>query len=181
MYGIGDKKRRILLDKQVPERKYTMTDDKVIEFKSQAEQASFTDALSELVRQGARQIIAQAVEAELSEFLSSYGDLKDKNGCQGVVRNGYLPQRTITTGVGEVEIQVPKVRDRTGSGIKFNSLLLPPYLKRSRRMEEVLPWLYLKGVSTGDFGEALSALLGAEAKGLSAATISRLKAKWREE
>ena len=97
------------------------------------------------------------------------------------MRNGYLPARTITTGVGEVEVQVPKVRDRTGSGIKFNSSLLPPYLKRARSVEEVLPWLYLKGVSTGDFAEALSALLGPEAKGLSAATISRLKAKWQEE
>ncbi len=137
-----------------------MTDDKVIEFKSQETQDSFTDALSELVRQGARQIIAQAVEAELSEFLSAYAELKDSAGRQGVVRNGYLPKRTITTGVGEVEIQVPKVRDRTGQGLKFNSLLLPPYLKRSRSVEEVLPWLYLKGVSTGDFSEALSALLG---------------------
>lgn len=158
-----------------------MTDDKVIEFKSQGEQESFTDALSELVRQGARQIIAQAVEAELQAFLSSYSDLKTESGHQGVVRNGYLPKRTITTGVGEVEIQVPKVRDRTDQGIKFNSLLLPPYLKRSRSVAELLPWLYLKGVSTGDFGEALSALLGSEAKGISAATIGRLKAKWKTE
>ncbi len=88
---------------------------------------------------------------------------------------------TIQTGVGEVEVQVPKVRDRSGSGIKFNSSLLPPYLKRSRSVEEVLPWLYLKGVSTGDFGEALSALLGADASGLSASTISRLEAKWNDE
>ena len=158
-----------------------MTDDKVIEFKSQAEQESFTDALSELVRQGARHIIAQAVESELEAFLSSYTDVKTESGHQGVVRNGYLPKRTITTGVGAVEIQVPKVRDRTGQGIKFNSLLLPPYLKRSRCVAELLPWLYLKGVSTGDFSEALSALLGAEAKGVSAATIGRLKAKWKDE
>ena len=158
-----------------------MTDDKVIEFKSQAEPESVTDALSELVRQGARQIIAQAVEAELQAFLSTYSEVKTESGHQGVVRNGYLPQRTITTGVGVVEIQVPKVRDRTGQGIKFNSLLLPPYLKRSRSVEELLPWLYLKGVSTGDFSEALSALLGSDAKGVSAATISRLKAKWRDE
>ena len=107
--------------------------------------------------------------------------LRDESGRQGVVRNGYLPARTITTGVGEVDVQVPKVRDRTSSGIKFNSLLLPPYLKRSRSVEEVLPWLYLKGISTGDFSEALSALLGPEAKGLSAATISRLKTKWQQE
>ena len=158
-----------------------MTDDKVIEFKSQAEPESVRDALSELVRQGARQIIAQAVEAELQAFLSTYSEVKTESGHQGVVRNGYLPQRTITTGVGVVEIQVPKVRDRTGQGIKFNSLLLPPYLKRSRSVEELLPWLYLKGVSTGDFSEALSALLGSDAKGVSAATISRLKAKWRDE
>jgi transposase-like protein len=87
----------------------------------------------------------------------------------------------MVTGVGAVEIQVPKVRDRTRSGIKFNSLLLPPYLKRSSSVEEVLPWLYLKGVSTGDFSEALASLLGAQAEGLSASTISRLKAKWMED
>ncbi len=158
-----------------------MTQDNLIEFKTPDTQDVFSDALSDLVRQGARQIIAQAVEAELSEFLGQYQGLKDDTGRQAVVRNGYLPARTITTGIGEVAVQVPKVRDRTGRGIKFNSLLLPPYLKRSRSVAEVLPWLYLKGVSTGDFAEALSALLGPEAKGLSAGTISRLKAKWQKE
>lgn len=158
-----------------------MTQDNLVKFKTPETSESFSDALSDLVRQGARQIIAQAVEAELHEFLVQYAGLRDESGRQGVVRNGYLPARTITTGVGEVEVQVPKVRDRTKSGIKFNSLLLPPYLKRSRSMEEVLPWLYLKGISTGDFSEALSALLGPEAKGLSSATISRLKAKWQGE
>jgi putative transposase len=158
-----------------------MTQDNLVEFKTPECQESFSDALSELLRQGARQIIAQAVESELNEFLSEYRGLKDDRGRQAVVRNGYLPARSVTTGLGEVAIQVPKVRDRSGSGIKFNSLLLPPYLKRSRSVEEVLPWLYLKGISTGDFGEALSALLGPEAKGLSAGTISRLKAKWQTE
>ena len=142
---------------------------------------SLSDALTQLVGQGARQIIAQAVEAELREFLQQYQQLKDEQGRQGVVRNGYLPERQIMTGVGEVEVQVPKVRDRTGSGIKFNSSLLPPYLKRARSVEEVLPWLYLKGVSTGDFSEALASLLGVRAAGLSASTISRLKTKWLEE
>lgn len=85
------------------------------------------------------------------------------------------------TGIGEVTVQVPKVRDRSGSGIKVTSKLLPPYLRRTQSIEEVLPWLYLKGVSTGDFQEALAALLGADAKGLSAPTISRLKAKWEGE
>ena len=158
-----------------------MTQDNLVEFKTPETEETFSDALSELLRQGARQIIAQAVEAELSEFLGQYQGLKDERGRQAVVRNGYLPERTITTGVGEVAIQVPKVRDRSSSGIKFTSQLLPPYLKRSRSVEEVLPWLYLKGVSTGDFGEALSALLGPEAKGLSSATISRLKSKWVSE
>jgi putative transposase len=158
-----------------------MTNDNLIEFKTPATTETFTDALTELVRSGAQQIIAQAVEAELQSFLSQYQNLSDEQGRKAVVRNGYLPERTIMTGVGEVAVQVPKVRDRTGSGIKFNSSLLPPYLKRSRSVEEVLPWLYLKGVSTGDFGEALSSLLGADAAGLSSSTISRLKAKWIEE
>ena len=158
-----------------------MTQDNLVKFKTPEPSETFNDALSDLVRQGARQIIAQAVEAELNEFLSQYQDVRDESGRQGVVRNGYLPARTITTGVGAVEVQVPKVRDRTKRGIKFNSLLLPPYLKRSRSVEEVLPWLYLKGLSTGDFSEALSALLGPDAKGLSSATICRLKTKWQAE
>jgi transposase-like protein len=158
-----------------------MNNDNVIALQPVETTESFNDALTQLVRQGARKIIAQAVEAELQEFLQPYQDLKDGQGRQAVVRNGYLPQRTIVTGVGAVEVQVPKVRDRSGSGIKFNSLLLPPYLKRSQSVEEVLPWLYLKGVSTGDFSEALASLLGAQVQGLSASTISRLKAKWLEE
>jgi transposase-like protein len=158
-----------------------MNNDNLISLKTPESSEGFNDALTALVRQGARQIIAQAVEVELKEFLAQYQDLKDEGGRQAVVRNGYLPERTITTGVGEIAVQVPKVRDRTCQGIKFNSLLLPPYLKRSRSVEELLPWLYLKGVSTGDFAEALGALLGAEAKGLSASTISRLKAQWMEE
>ncbi|HEY9623289.1 MAG TPA: IS256 family transposase [Crinalium sp.] len=158
-----------------------MSNDNLIAFQSPEASASFSDALTELVRKGARQIIAQAVEAELAEFLTQYQSLKDSQGRQAIVRNGYLPERTIVTGVGDVEIQVPKVRDRSGNGIKFNSTLLPPYLKRARSVEEVLPWIYLKDVSTGDFSEALASLLGANAEGLSASTISRLKAKWIEE
>jgi putative transposase len=117
-----------------------MNNDNLIAFQPLESSASF-DALSELVRQGARQILAQAVEAELKEFLAQHQSLKDEQGQQAVVRNGYLPERTIVTGVGEVEIQVPKVRDRSGSGLKFNSSLLPSYLKRSQSVEEVLPWL----------------------------------------
>jgi transposase-like protein len=158
-----------------------MNDDNLISLPRPETTETFSDALSDLIRRGARQIIAQAVEAELQEFLEQYQDRRDEQGRQVVVRNGYLPERTITTGVGEVAIQVPRVRDRSGSGVKFNSMLLPPYLKRASSVEELLPWLYLKGVSTGDFSEALSALLGAEAKGVSPATISRLKTKWSDE
>jgi putative transposase len=158
-----------------------MYNDKLVSLKTPETCESFTDALSELVRQGAQQIIAQAVETELKEFLLDYQDLKDDQGRQAAVRNGYLPQRTVMTGIGSVEIQVPKVRDRSERGIKFNSRLLPPYLKRSQSVEELLPWLYLKGVSTGDFSKALTSLLGAQAPGLSANTISRLKVKWMDK
>ena len=112
-----------------------MSQDNLISFKQPDSPTGFNDALTELVRQGARQIIAQAVEAELNEFLSQYQDVSDEHGRQAVVRNGYLPKRSITTGVGEVEIQVPKVRDRSSSGIKFNSKLLPPYLKRAASVD----------------------------------------------
>ena len=139
------------------------------------------DALTELLRTGARELISQAVEAELETLLCNYQEVVLTDGRQAVVRNGYLPERTIQTGIGDVEVKVPKVRDRSGSGIKFTSALLPPYLKRTKSMEELIPWLYLKGISTGDYSEALHALLGEQAKGLSANTVCRLKAKWLEE
>lgn len=137
--------------------------------------------LTELLRAGARDLIAHAVEAELAIMLEQHRELRLPDGRQAVVRNGYLPQRTIQTGIGDVEIKVPKVRDRSGSGINFTSTLLPPYLKRSRSIEELLPWLYLKGISSGDYQEALCALLGDQAKGLSANTVCRLKQGWIDE
>lgn len=136
------------------------------------------DPLTELLRNGAQELIKQAVEAELEALLEKHAGLTLLDGRRAVVRNGYLPARTVQTGVGDVPVRVPKVRDRSGSGIHFTSQLLPPYLRRTRRVEELLPWLYLKGISTGDFPEALSALLGEHAKGLSANTISRLKSQW---
>lgn len=139
------------------------------------------DVLTELLRSGARELIAKAVEAELQVLLEQYSHCCLPDGRQAVVRNGYLPERTIQTGIGDVKIQVPKIRDRSGSGIHFNSQLLPPYLKRTQSIEELLPWLYLKGISTGDYQQALSALLGEQAKGLSANTISRLKQDWLNE
>jgi transposase-like protein len=140
-----------------------------------------TDPLHALLREGAKELIAKAVEAELAAFLDVYGDRRLDDGRRAVVRNGYLPERTVQTGIGDVAVRVPKVRDRSGGGTVFRSELLPPYLKRARSVEELIPWLYLKGVSTGDYQEALSALLGDQAKGLSANTISRLKQQWLDE
>jgi transposase-like protein len=139
------------------------------------------DPLHALLREGARELIAKAVEAELAGFLEAYADHRLEDGRRAVVRNGSLPERTVQTGIGDVAVRVPKVRDRSGGGACFRSELLPPYLKRARSVEELIPWLYLKGVSTGDDQEALSALLGDQAKGLSANTVSRLKQQWLDE
>jgi len=139
------------------------------------------DPLTELLRNGARDLIRQAVESELMSLLSEHENIKLLDGRQAVVRNGFLPERTIQTGIGDVSIKVPKVRDRSGSGIHFNSQLLPPYLKRTKSIDELIPWLYLKGISTGDYTEALCAILGELARGLSANTISRLKNDWIHE
>ena len=156
-----------------------MSKDTVIEAPNPEE--GTRDDLTDLLREGAKRLIAEAVDAELSAMLIQFEDYKDQSGRRHVVRNGYLPERDILTGIGPVSVRVPKVRDRSGTRIKFTSALLPPYLRRSRSVEEVLPWLYLKGISTGDMREALEALLGPEAKGLSPATISRLKARWEDE
>ena len=156
-----------------------MGKNKVIALKKPGELSE--DPLTELLRNGAQQLIAGAVEAELQELLSQYTTLKDEKGHQQIVRNGYLPEREILTGIGAVRVKVPKIRDKSNQGIKFNSSLLPPYLRKTRSVEEVLPWLYLKGISTGDFQETLQALLGKNAKGLSASTISRCKQVWEEE
>lgn len=138
-------------------------------------------SLDDLVRRGGRQVIQRAIEAELEQLLEDYGNVKILGGKQAVVRNGYLPERNILTSAGSVTVKVPKVRDRTGSGVKFNSAIVPPYVRKSPRVSAALPWLYLKGISTGDMSQALHVLLGDEAKGLSANVVSRLKAGWAEE
>ena len=132
-----------------------MSNDKIVSLHSPAQ-----DVLSELLKAGATQLLAQAVQAELSELLEHYKDITLDDSRQAVVKNGHLPERTVQTGLGDISVKVPKVRDRSGQGIKFNSKLIPPYLKRSKSIEELLPWLYLKGVSTGDFQESLQSLLG---------------------
>ena len=137
--------------------------------------------LDDLIRRGAREVIQQAIEAELAQLLDQYENVKTLTGSRAVVRNGYLPEREVLTAVGPVAVTVPKVRDRSGAGVKFNSALVPPYVRRSSRVSAALPWLYLKGISTGDMSEALKVLVGEEAKGLSANVVSRLKAQWTAE
>ena len=142
------------------------------------EQSEVGLSLEELIRRGARDLIQKAIEVEVRQLLAEYENVKMLGGQKAVVRNGYLPVREVLTAVGNVEVCVPKVRDRSGSGVKFNSTLVPPYVRRSARVSAALPWLYLKGISTGDMREALTVLLGEEARGLSPNVVSRLKAEW---
>jgi putative transposase len=141
------------------------------------------DVLTEVCRTGARQMLAHAIEAEVAAYLDARSALRDEAGRQQVVRNGYLPQRAILTGLGAVEVKQPRVHDRRPAAEreKFSSAILPAYLRKTKSMEELIPWLYLKGVSTGDFSEALAALVGPQAKGLSANTVTRLKAAWQQD
>ena len=136
--------------------------------------------LTDLLRSGAQRLIEQAVEAELSVLLEAYASEKTDDGLARLVRHGHLPEREVITGIGAVPVKVPRVRDRGGAAekIRFTSTILPPYPRKAKSIEELLPWLYLKGISTGDFHEALAALLGPNAAGLSSTTISRLKADW---
>lgn len=137
--------------------------------------------LDELIRRGARQVIEQAIDAELAELLERFGNVRTLHGQRVVVRNGYLPEREVLTAAGAVTVKVPKVRDRSGGGVKFNSQIVPPYVRKSPRVSAALPWLYLKGISTGDMSDALRVLLGEDARGLSANVVSRLKAQWADE
>lgn len=157
-----------------------MGKDSVLEVEKPEEATQ--DVLTEVLRQGARRMLISALEAEVESFVQQYKDLVNNRGQREVVRNGYLPEREIQTGLGAISVKVPRVRDkRKEDKVWFSSQILPPYLRRTKSLDELIPWLYLKGVSTGDFSEALSALLGADAPGLSASTISRLKEGWRSD
>ena len=130
-------------------------------------------------------MLAEALEAEVEEFLSRYRDVVDREGRRQIVRNGRLPDREILTGAGPLQVRQPRVRDRRDvrqeDRIRFSSAILPPYLRRSKNLDELIPFLYLRGISTGDFSEALEALVGPEAKGLSANVVTRLTESWRRE
>jgi len=142
-----------------------------------------SDVLTEILREGAQRMLATAIEVEAADWIERHGHVLDEKGHRQVVRNGYLPERKITTGLGEIEVQQPRVHDRRSPGERkrFTSKILPPYLRKTKSIEELIPWLYLKGVSTSDFSEALAALLGPDATGLSASTVTRLKSCWEDE
>ena len=147
---------------------------------------AFDDQLTEVLRNGARALLAQAVEAEVAGFLDKHAQCKTGDGRARVVRHGHLPEREVMTGIGPVPVRQPRVRDRGAPAgdpgrIRFSPSILPPYMRRSKSIETLLPILYLKGISTGDFSEALAALLGKDASGLSATSISRLKEGWSNE
>jgi transposase-like protein len=145
--------------------------------------AETKDVLGAVLRIGAQKLLAQAIDAEVAEWIEGHRDIRDLEEHRQVVRNGFMPARTITTGVGPVGVQQPRVHDRRppGEKEKFTSKILPPYLRKTKSIEELIPWLYLKGVSTGDFSEALAALVGPDTPGLSASTVTRLKAVWEDE
>jgi putative transposase len=144
---------------------------------------SAQDMLTSILRDGAQQLLIQAVEAEVAEWIDAHRHVCNEQGHRQVVRNGHLPERTLMTGVGPVTVKQPRVLDRrpADEAEPFSSKILPPYLRKTKSIEELIPWLYLKGISTGDFSEALAALVGPTAKGLSASTITRLKEVWQGE
>ena len=157
----------------------TKPNETLVEFPRQ----SARDILTDVLRDGAQQMLAPAIEAEVDDYLAGRASTVDAAGRRYVVRNGHLPPRAIQTPLGDVQVQQPRVRDRrpTDERETFRSAILPPYLRKTPSVEALYPWLYLKGISPGDFGEALQALLGPEARGLSATTITRLKAVWEQE
>ena len=155
-----------------------MSKSTVVEFK---DRETIIDPLSEMLKAGAKQLIHQAVEAELAELLSEHAHRKTGDGRSTVVRNGYQPERDILTGIGSVPVRIPKVRSKDGAPVTFHSALVLPYVRKTRSIESALPWLYLKGISTGEMGAALKVLVGNDAEGLSASTISRLKKEWGKQ
>ena len=156
-----------------------MGNDNVV---SLAAPASVSDPLTDLLRAGARRLIEAAVSAEFGEYLSAFEEEKLPDGRRRMVRNGHLPERQILTGIGAVDVRVPKARSRSGSVEPFRSALVPPYVRRCASIDAAVPWLYLHGVSTGQMRPAVAALVGEEAaRGLSANVVSRLKRVWDEE
>ena len=143
------------------------------------------DFLTEVLRKGAQEMLATAIEAEVEEYIQEFAELREENGRRLVVRNGYMPEREIQTPIGRIEVRKPRVNDKRideeGNRIRFSSSILPPYLRKTKSLEELIPWLYLKGISTGDFPDALASILGPGAGGLSPTSICRMKEHWQDE
>lgn len=143
------------------------------------------DVLTDLLRDKARELLKEALEAEVAGYVEAFRELRDANGLRLVVRNGYKPEREIQTGLGPVSVTPPRVNDRRtdadGERIRFESMILPRYLRRTRSLDDLIPWLYLKGISTGEMGEALQAIIGKDADGFSPNTVVRLKESWAKE
>ncbi len=155
-----------------------MNDPTIINF---AGRDAVSDPLTDLLRNGARELLQAAIEAERDAFLAEFAERRMEGGRAAVVGAGYHPERAVQTGIGPVTVKVPKVRAKDGKPVTFRSALVPPYVRKAKSIEAALPWLYLKGISTGEMGAALKILLGPEATGFSAKTISRLKGQWVAE
>ena len=151
-----------------------MNDTTVIDLENPEE----IDPLTELLRNGAKKLVTEAIQAELDDLMINFKDQKTMAGRQRIVRSGYHPEREILTGIGKVNVRVPKIRSREGEPESFQSLVVPPYIRRTATLDAAIPWLYLKGISTGQMQSALEAIVGPEAKGLSANVVSRLKRQW---
>lgn len=151
----------------------------------QIPETSTNDVLAGILRDGARQMLGEAIEAEVVDYIAAHADQRDATGHRLVVRNGHAPQRDVQTGLGAITVKQPRVNDKRtdpdGCPLRFTSRILPPYLRRTKSIEELIPWLYLRGISTGDFSQALAALLGPDAPGLSASTVVRLKQVWQQD
>lgn len=155
-----------------------MEDATIIDFTGRG---AVADPLTDLLRKGARELLQAAVEAERDAFLAEFAERRTSDGRAAVVGNGYHPERAVQTGIGPVTVKVPKVRAKDGKPVTFRSALVPPYVRKAKSIEAALPWLYLKGISTGEIGAALKMLLDPQATGFSAKTISRLKDQWAVE
>ncbi len=155
-----------------------MDKDNLIEFESRD---ISPDVVTELVRTGARRILAQDLKLEVEGFLAQYEGQYAGNGLRAVVRSGWQTERDIQTGTGPVSARIPKVRSNTGEPVSFRSALIPPYVRKTATVEAFVPWLYLKGVSSGEMVDTLKVLLGGGAQGFSASSVSRLTQQWNEE
>jgi putative transposase len=179
VYGLISKSGVLFKLSDQGERRMNNDNTDILEFPADGPK----DILTGILREKAQEMLAMAIKEEADEWIRTRRDLVGEDGRQLVVRNGHLPERPIMTGIGAIEVKKPRIRDRRPEGEReiFESKILPPYLRKAKSVEELIPWLYLRGVSTGDFTDALQAILGEGAPGLSASTVTRLKAAWEEE